>query len=155
MAQQQRICLQCRRLEFDPWVGKIPWRSIWQSTPVFLAGENPMDRRVWQATVHGVAKSRTWLRTGTHTHFIENGCVSTPWRTRHSWLTSPPSVYGAPVGRYSLSGCPMPRTDRHPLHLLLHQILTVTPYEWYISPPILQMWTLRPWESLTCPRSYS
>ena len=21
-----RICLQCRRPEFDPWVGKIPWR---------------------------------------------------------------------------------------------------------------------------------
>ena len=23
--------------------------------------ENPMDRGAWQATVHGVAKSRTWL----------------------------------------------------------------------------------------------
>ena len=27
---------QCRRLGFDPWVGKIPWRRKWQSTPVFL-----------------------------------------------------------------------------------------------------------------------
>ena len=30
---------QCRgrkRLEFDPWVGKIPWRRAWQRTPVFL-----------------------------------------------------------------------------------------------------------------------
>ena len=24
---------------FDPWVGKIPWRRKWQSTPVFLPGE--------------------------------------------------------------------------------------------------------------------
>ena len=24
--------------------------------------ENPMDRRAWWATVHGVAKSRTWLK---------------------------------------------------------------------------------------------
>ena len=34
-----RICLWCRRprrLEFDPWVGKIPWRKKWQPTPVFL-----------------------------------------------------------------------------------------------------------------------
>ena len=31
--------LQCRRLGFDPWVGKIPWRRTWQSTPVFLPGE--------------------------------------------------------------------------------------------------------------------
>ena len=23
----------------DPWVGKIPWRRKWQTTPVFLPGE--------------------------------------------------------------------------------------------------------------------
>ena len=27
---------QCRRHEFDLWVGKIPWRKKWQPTPVFL-----------------------------------------------------------------------------------------------------------------------
>ena len=32
-----------RRLGFDYWVGKIPWRRAWQSTPVFLL-ENPMDK---------------------------------------------------------------------------------------------------------------
>ena len=26
-----------RRLEFDPWVGNIPWRSKWQPTPVPLS----------------------------------------------------------------------------------------------------------------------
>ena len=25
---------------FDPWVGKIPWRSAQQPTPVFLPGES-------------------------------------------------------------------------------------------------------------------
>ena len=30
--------------------------------------ENPMDRGAWRATVHGVAKSQTWLSTHTHTH---------------------------------------------------------------------------------------
>ena len=33
---------QCRRhksCRFHPWVGKIPWRRKWQSTPVFLPGE--------------------------------------------------------------------------------------------------------------------
>jgi len=34
-----RICLQCRRPRFDPWVGKIPWRRQWHLTPVFLPGE--------------------------------------------------------------------------------------------------------------------
>ena len=27
------------RHEFDPWVGKIPWRRAWQPTPVFLPGK--------------------------------------------------------------------------------------------------------------------
>ena len=29
---------QCQRPEFDPWVGKIPWRRKWQPTLVFLPG---------------------------------------------------------------------------------------------------------------------
>ena len=35
---------QCRRHEFDPWVGKIPWRRKWQTIPVFLAGESHEQR---------------------------------------------------------------------------------------------------------------
>ena len=35
-----RICLQCRRLGFVPWVGRIPWRKEWLPTPVFLPGES-------------------------------------------------------------------------------------------------------------------
>ena len=31
---------QCRRLNFDPWVGKILWRRKWQPTPVFLPGKS-------------------------------------------------------------------------------------------------------------------
>ena len=27
------------RPEFDPWMGKIPWRREWPPTPVFLPGE--------------------------------------------------------------------------------------------------------------------
>ena len=34
-----RVCLQCGRLGFDPWVGMIPWRRKWQPTPVFLPGK--------------------------------------------------------------------------------------------------------------------
>ena len=30
--------------------------------------KNPMDRGAWQATVHGVPKSWTWLSDWTHTH---------------------------------------------------------------------------------------
>ena len=37
--RQQRICLQCRRPGFDPWVGNIPWRRERLPTSVFCAGE--------------------------------------------------------------------------------------------------------------------
>ena len=34
-----------RRLGFDYWVGKIPWRRAWQPTPVFWpAGVNEQRR---------------------------------------------------------------------------------------------------------------
>ena len=45
---------------FDPWVGKIPWSR--KCNPLLYSClENPMDRGAWWATVHGVAKSQTWL----------------------------------------------------------------------------------------------
>ena len=49
---------QCRRLRFDSWVGKTPWRREYLPTPVFLPGNS---RGAWWATVHGVTKSRTPL----------------------------------------------------------------------------------------------
>ena len=41
VAQMQRICLKCGRPGLEPRVGTIPWRRVWQSTPIFLAGESP------------------------------------------------------------------------------------------------------------------
>ena len=32
------------RQGFDTWVGEIPWRKAWQSTPVFLPGESHEKR---------------------------------------------------------------------------------------------------------------
>ena len=36
--------LQCRRREFDPWVGKMLWRRKWQPTPVFLSRKSHGQR---------------------------------------------------------------------------------------------------------------
>ena len=51
---KKKTCLQCRRPQFDPWVGKIPWRRERLPT-VFWPGE------FHGCIVHGVAKSRTRL----------------------------------------------------------------------------------------------
>ena len=34
----------CRRLRFDHWVRKIPWRRRWQPTPLFLPGKSQRKR---------------------------------------------------------------------------------------------------------------
>ena len=47
-------------VKFLPWIIIIHWRRKWQPTPRSCLG-NPTDRGAWQATVHTVAKSRTWL----------------------------------------------------------------------------------------------
>ena len=46
-AQQSRICLQrrsCRRLGFNSWVRKIPWRRKWEPIPVFFPGKSHGQR---------------------------------------------------------------------------------------------------------------
>ena len=45
--QRKRTCLpmrRCKRLSFNPWVGKVPWRKKWQPTPGFLPGKPPRQR---------------------------------------------------------------------------------------------------------------
>ena len=45
----------------DPWVEKIPGGG--HGNPLqYSCLENPMDRGAWRDTVHGVTKSRTWLK---------------------------------------------------------------------------------------------
>ena len=56
---------QRRRCEFDPWVGKFPWRM--KGYPLQYSDlENSMD-----CVVHGVAKNRTQLNDF-HFHFTFN-----------------------------------------------------------------------------------
>ena len=35
----KNLSLQCQRPGFDPWIGKIPWRREWLTTPVLFHGE--------------------------------------------------------------------------------------------------------------------
>ena len=53
---------QCRRLGFDPWVRKIPWRREWLPTPGFLP-----RKFNGQKSLAGYSPW-TWLSTHTHMH---------------------------------------------------------------------------------------
>ena len=69
---------ETQEIRFYLWDRKIPWRRKWQPTLVFLL-ENPMDRGVWWATAHGVAKSWTWLWDWAHTHTQNTIYLTCSW----------------------------------------------------------------------------
>ena len=37
-------CRRCQRHRFSPWVGKVPYRRVWQPTPVFLPRKSQGQR---------------------------------------------------------------------------------------------------------------
>ena len=54
MVKKKKICLQCWRPVFDPWVGKIPLENEWLPIPGFLPGETHGQRSLSGYKVHGV-----------------------------------------------------------------------------------------------------
>ena len=53
---------QCRRHKtygFDPWMGKIPWRSKQQPTPIFLPGEFHGQKSLLGYHLQGYKESNT------------------------------------------------------------------------------------------------
>ena len=52
---------QFRRPEFDPCVGKIPWRRAWQPTPKFLPGKSHGQRSLMGYSLWGSQKNWTRL----------------------------------------------------------------------------------------------
>ena len=82
---KEPIC-QCRRhkrLEFDPWVGKIPWKRAWQPTPVFLPreshGQNPCS--------HVTPGYSPWGNKELDT--TEHACIPGLWREHRVWMSCP------------------------------------------------------------------
>ena len=45
VAQMVKICLQCQRSGFDPWVGKILWRREWTTHSSILAWKIPWTEK--------------------------------------------------------------------------------------------------------------
>ena len=62
-----RVCLQCRRPGFSPWVRKIPWRREWQPTLAFWPGEFHGQRSLAGYSPWGSQRVRYHWVTNTHT----------------------------------------------------------------------------------------
>ena len=52
-------CRKYKRLGFDPWVGRIPWKRARQPTPVFLPEESHGQRSLAGYSPQGRTKSDT------------------------------------------------------------------------------------------------
>ena len=60
---------QCRRHGFNPWVGKIPWRTKWWPAPVLLPGRSHAQRRLAGYRPRGHKESdTTWQQTRKYMH---------------------------------------------------------------------------------------
>ena len=66
-------CSRRKRLRFDPWVRKIPWRRKWLPTPVFLPGKPCGQRSLVGCSPWGHKRVRhtKWL-----THTINVGWMN-------------------------------------------------------------------------------
>ena len=119
-----RVCLQCGRPGFNPWVGKIPWRRKWQPTLVFLPGKSHGWRSLVGYTGHGVAKS--WTQLSDFTHSGEKWQVNTEAASLLSEITgvrqqSQAAFHGVGPGNLQLASCTdallVPRSCTAPLLL--------------------------------------
>ena len=58
--------------QFDPWVGKIPWRREWLPMPVFLPGEFHGQRSLVGYSPWGHKESNTTERVTLSLSFKKN-----------------------------------------------------------------------------------
>ena len=65
-----RICPQCRKPRFDPWVGKIPWRRERLPAPVFLPGEFHGQRSLVSYSLWGLKELDMTEQLNTFTYII-------------------------------------------------------------------------------------
>ena len=63
-------CRRCKRRGFNAWVGKIPWQSKWQPTPVFLPGESHGQRSLVSYSPWGCKESDTTEGLSIHAQLV-------------------------------------------------------------------------------------
>ena len=91
---------QCRRHKrrgFDPWVGKIPWKRVWQPTPILLPGESPWTEEPGRLQSIELQSQTRQKRLSTQTHRLGLGKqqVSTSWFWSETHVEK----------KYSMSAC--------------------------------------------------
>ena len=79
-------CRRCKRLRFNPWVGKIPWRKKQKPTPVFLPGKFRGQRSLAGYSPRGHKESDTTEQLNNKSVTWEHS-VSRPWTAARTPLS--------------------------------------------------------------------
>ena len=88
-------CRKRKRLGFNPWVKKIPWRRAWQPTPVFLPGESHGQRNLAGCSPVGCKElDKTEVISQTHVHTYNwSDYTHTYHTTPHTHTPLPPPLW--------------------------------------------------------------
>ena len=131
-----RICLQCRRSEFNPWAGMIPWRREWLSTPGEIHGQRSLvGYRQWS---HKELDMTEWLTlslslfTFLHSLLWRNSvCVlSRVWLFVTPWIVT----HQAPLSTA------LPRQEYWNYHFLLQGIFLIQGSNTHLSISYIGRW---------------
>ena len=92
ITQLVKIHLQCRRAQFDSWVGKILWRRDRPPTPVFLSfpcGSAGKDSACNAGDLGSVTGLGRYLKKGkdTHSSILAWRILYSPWGPKESDTT--------------------------------------------------------------------
>ena len=103
--------MQCRRLQFDFWVGKFPWRKDRLSTPVFLGFPGGSDSKEYTCNAGDLHSIPEFGRPpgGGHGYPLQHSCLENLWteepgrlqsmgspRVRHGWATECSTAWQVP-----------------------------------------------------------
>ena len=66
----KELTCQCRRHEFNSWIGTIPWRMKWQPTSVFLLGKSHGQRSLVDYSSWSLKRVEQDIATKQQQHYI-------------------------------------------------------------------------------------
>ena len=95
-------CRRHKRYQFNPWIGKIPWKRIWLPTAVFLPGESHGQRSLVGYSPWGLKESDT-TEVSEHAHMRERTALA-KYHHCKSYLAGPHCNWAqSPLGRLNYS----------------------------------------------------
>ena len=75
---------QCRRCDFDPWVGEIPWRRKWRPSPVLLLGKSHEQKSLVGSSPWDHKRVGYYLATEQQQQIFHFTCFIIQWLTLNS-----------------------------------------------------------------------